>query len=257
MLKEIIISFRAYFQAHQIIKKHRLWKWILIPGIFYSLLAWVGFIFFWKSSNDATAWILTKAGVKQWLDQLQDGWISFLFITGQIFLHLLLILIYFSYIKYIFLIVASPIFSYLSEKTSSIIRNEQTTFTYQELYADILRGSYVAIRNLFWQSVYMITLFIFCFVPIVGWLAPVLFFFMESYYVGFSMIDYCHQRNNTPLLTSRFIINHHKGLAIGNGIVFYSMHLIPILGWVLAPSYAIIASSVSIHEAEKNKIIIH
>ena len=257
MLKEIIISFRAFFHAHQVICKHRLWKWIIIPGIFYSFLAIVGFVFFWKSSNHATAWLLSKAGIKPWLDQLQDGWISFLFITGQIFLQLLLILIYFSYIKYVFLIIAAPIFSYLSEKTNTIIKENPFFFSKKELFEDSIRSSRVAIKNLFWQSIYMFALFLICLIPIVGWLAPLLFFFMECYYVGFSMIDYCHQRNNVSRSKSRYIIGHHKGLAIGNGICFYLLHLIPVLGWILAPSYAIIASSLSIHEAEKDNIIIN
>lgn len=256
MLKEIIISFRSFFHAHQLIGKHRLWKWIIIPGIFYSLLAFLGFVFFWKSSNNATAWILTKAGIKPWLDQLQDGWVSFLFITGQIFLHLLLILFYFTYIKYLFLIVAAPIFSYLSEKTNTLIKNDAFLFSKKELFQDTIRGSRVALKNLFWQTIYMVAIFIICLIPIVGWLAPLLFFFMECYYVGFSMMDYGYQRKQINTAKSRYIIGHHKGLAIGNGICFYVLHVIPILGWIIAPSYAIVASSLSIHEAEKNNIII-
>jgi CysZ protein len=42
-------------------------------------------------------------------------------------------------------------------------------------------------------------------------------------------------------------ISQHKGLAIGNGIVFYGMHFVPVLGWVLAPSYAVIAATISLY----------
>jgi CysZ protein len=45
-------------------------------------------------------------------------------------------------------------------------------------------------------------------------------------------------------------ISTHKGLAIGNGIVFYLMHLIPVIGWIFAPAYAVIAATISMHEAE-------
>jgi CysZ protein len=43
----------------------------------------------------------------------------------------------------------------------------------------------------------------------------------------------------------------HKGLAIGNGLMFFLMHLILIVGWVLAPAYAVIAATLSLHK-EKN-----
>jgi CysZ protein len=42
-------------------------------------------------------------------------------------------------------------------------------------------------------------------------------------------------------------ISQHKGLAIGNGMVFYGMHFIPVLGWVLAPAYAVIAATISLY----------
>jgi CysZ protein len=42
----------------------------------------------------------------------------------------------------------------------------------------------------------------------------------------------------------------HKGLAIGNGLVFYLMHGIIIVGWVLAPAYAVVAATISMHETK-------
>jgi CysZ protein len=52
------------------------------------------------------------------------------------------------------------------------------------------------------------------------------------------------------------LIGHHKGLAIGNGMVFYLMHLVPVLGWLLAPSYAVIAATLSLHRARNQHVII-
>ena len=48
-------------------------------------------------------------------------------------------------------------------------------------------------------------------------------------------------------------IGRHKGLAIGNGIMFYLMHSVIILGWVLAPAYAVIAATISMQEIKDNK----
>jgi CysZ protein len=43
-------------------------------------------------------------------------------------------------------------------------------------------------------------------------------------------------------------VGKHKGLAIGNGLLFYTMHGVPFLGWVLAPAYAVIAATLSLHK---------
>ena len=52
---------------------------------------------------------------------------------------------------------------------------------------------------------------------------------------------------------SIYFIGRHKGLAIGNGIIFYLMHCIIIVGWVLAPAYAVIAATISMQEIKDNK----
>jgi CysZ protein len=256
MLKEIIISIKAYFEAHQFIKKHKLWKWIIIPGAIYTILFLIGFYFFWTSSNNATAWMLTKFGVKKWLDHMEDSWLSFFFLIGQIFIHLLLLLFYFSFFKFMFLIIGSPVFAFLSEKTESIINNKEFPFSFRQLFTDIIRGIKVALINMSWQTVYMIALFIVSLIPLVGWITPLIAMFIDCYYMGFSMLDYSSERNNLGVSASVDLISHHRGLAIGNGMVFYAFHAVPFLGWVFAPSYSVIAATLSLHKARENNLII-
>jgi CysZ protein len=61
------------------------------------------------------------------------------------------------------------------------------------------------------------------------------------------MLDYSCGRAQLPQAQSIRFISHHRGLAIGNGLLFYAMHIVPVVGWVLAPAYAIIAATVSLH----------
>lgn len=256
MLKEIIISIQSFFDAHRFISKHRLWKWIMVPGLIYCILFVAGIGLFWSSSNAAIEFILTETGAKTWLDKMHDSWISFLFIVGQIMLRLVLLLFYFSLFKFLFLIVGSPVFAYLSEKTESIIEGRDFPFSFSQLLKDIVRGVKIALRNLLWQTVYVLTILIFSFIPVVGWIAPVIALLVECYYFGFSMLDYSSERNKMSASQSIEFIGRHKGLAIGNGIIFYIMHIIPVIGWLLAPSYAVIAATLSLHKARKDRVII-
>jgi CysZ protein len=41
-------------------------------------------------------------------------------------------------------------------------------------------------------------------------------------------------------------IRQHRGMALGNGMIFYLFMLIPVLGWMLAPSYAVIAATIDL-----------
>jgi len=62
------------------------------------------------------------------------------------------------------------------------------------------------------------------------------------------MLDYSFERQKlSPNASIRYVSNH-KGLAIGNGIVFYLMHGVIIIGWVLAPAYAVIAATLSLYK---------
>lgn len=252
MLKEIIISIQAYFHTHRFIIRHRLWKWILIPGLIYTLLFLAGIYLFAVSSHSAIEFMLQKSGIEEWI---KNSWLSFLLILTNVILTLILLLFYFSLFKYLFLIIGSPLFAYLSEKTEAIIEGKEFPFSFKQLMKDIVRGIRLALRNILWQTVYTISILILSFIPVIGWVTPLLALLVECYYLGFSMLDYSCERNKLSTSQSIGFIGRHKGLAIGNGIVFYLMHFIPILGWLFAPSYAVIAATISLYKVKTDGLI--
>lgn len=247
MLKEIIIAIQSYSKAHQFISKHRLWKWIIIPGVLYTLLFCVGMVVFIDSSNTAVTWLSKVIGIERWLHHRQSALLSFFFVMGGIMVRLVLVFFYFSLFKYLFLIIGSPLFAYLSEQTEALIQGKEFTFQSGQLLKDMGRGIRLAVRNSLWQTVYTITILILSFIPVIGWITPVISTFVECYYYGFSMLDYSCERHQLSPSASIAFIGKHKGLAIGNGLVFYLMHFVPVLGWVLAPSYAVVAATISLY----------
>jgi CysZ protein len=252
LFKEIIIALQSYSKAHAFIKTNNLWRWIIIPGIIYTILFLVGMYFFWTSTDNAVSFLTRKIGLDQWLSAQKSGILNFLFLMGGIMLKLILGFFYFSLFKYIFLILGSPVFAYLSEKTEAIMEGKDFPFSFSQLLKDIFRGVKLAIRNSLWQTVYAISLLILSFLPVIGWITPVIALSIECYYYGFSMLDYSCERNKLSPSESIAFIGRHKGLAVGNGMVFYLMHFIPIIGWVLAPAYAVIAATISIYHQKDN-----
>ena len=251
MLKEIIISIQAYFKAHKFIKQHKLWKWILIPGIIYAVLFIFSMYFFFGATNAFVNSIVAKTGFGKCLSNQNDGWLSVLFILATMFLSIVEFLVSLSLFKYFFLIIGSPIFAYLSEKTEAIVAGQEYSFSFIQLFTDIIRGIKIAARSAVWQTVYMISILLISFTPL-ALITPLIALLVECYYYGFSMLDYSMERNKKTAAESIFFINHHKGLAIGNGIVFYLMHLLPIVGWLLAPAYSVIAATLSLHDVKQD-----
>src|SRR4030095_6736464 len=95
---------------------------------------------------------------------------------------LIIILFYFSLFKYLFLIIGSPVFAYLSEKTESILEGRDYPFSLKQLLQDAWRGRQMAVRNTLWQTAYIVALLALSFVPVVGWIAPLISLFLECYY---------------------------------------------------------------------------
>jgi CysZ protein len=140
------------------------------------------------------------------------------------------------------------LFAYLSEKTEAILENKDYPFSLQQLLRDAWRGTRLALRNALWQTVYILSLLLLSLVPVIGWITPIIALFIECYYYGFSMLDYSCERNKLTMSASIDFVGNHKGLAIGNGMIFYIMHGVPFLGWVLAPAYAVVAATLSLHK---------
>ncbi len=227
--------------------KHRLWRWIIVPGIIYMLLFGVSMYFFSQSANHVVDYLLSFIKTK-----LETTWLSFLATILGIILWMILMIFYFSLFKYVWLILGSPIFAYLSEKTESILEGKEYKTNMQQMVNDILRGIRIALRNMLWQTVYTVAIMLLSLIPILGWATPVLAVLIECYYYGFSMLDYSCERHKLSAAESIDFIGRHKGLAIGNGIVFYLFHPLLIIGWILAPAYAVVAATLSLyHQKEK------
>lgn len=250
MLKEIVIAIQSYSEAHRFIRKHKLWKWIIIPGVIYAILFVLSMYFFGKSATAVIDYLTTATGLEGWLEKFENSWLGFLFTFAGIILWLILMLFYFSLFKYIWLIVGSPVFAYLSEKVESIIEGKEYPFSFKQLMKDAWRGIRLALRNTIWQTVYVVSLLLLSLIPVFGWVSPMIGLFVECYYYGFSMLDYSCERQKLSPAQSIDFIGKHKGLAIGNGIVFYLMHGIIIIGWVLAPAYAVIAATLSMYHTK-------
>lgn len=246
LLKELVIAFQSWAEAHRFIQQHRFWKWIIVPGIIYTALFIAGMIIFWQSSDNAVSWASAQLRIEPWLQQERSEWLSFFFVMMGMMLRLVLVLFYFSLFKYLILIIGSPVFAYLSERTEAIMEGKEHSFNWPELKKDCIRSSKLALRNCGWQTVYLFALILLSLIPLAGWITPLIALAMEFYYYGFSMLDYSFARNGFSPSKSIGFIGRHKGLAVANGFLFYLMHAVV----VFAPAYAIIAATLTVHKVK-------
>lgn len=220
---------------------------MIIPGLIYAALFITAMYFFGKSATDVVEYITHILRLSDWSQKFQNSFLGFLFTFAGIIFWLTLLLFYFSFFKYICLIIGSPLFAYLSRKTESIIEQNENIKSWKGIQKEAGRGVVTALRNCGWQTVYLVALILLSLIPIVGWITPLIVLFVECYYYGYSMLDYGLARNNNTPSQSAHFIGRHKGLAIGNGILFYLMHILIIF----APAYAIIAANLTVNQVKK------
>jgi len=154
---------------------------------------------------------------------------------------------------YIVIIVMSPIFAFLSEKTEERLTGNEYPFNGDQMMRDVARGILLAMRNLFIEMGWMIGIFILSFfIPLLGGIiGGIILFFISAYFYGFSFIDYTNERRRLKLKQSIAFVRANKGFAIANGMVFAFFLMIPFCGTFLAGFVAlvsVIAATIATHE---------
>ena len=143
----------------------------------------------------------------------------------------------------------------LSEKTAHLLTGAAYPFSFKNFIHDVWRGIRIALRNTFVELGWILLFWIIGFIPIIGFISPVFLFFVSCYFYGFSMIDYNNERNRLSIRESIRFVRKNRGLAVANGMIFYLVFFfVPIIGFLVAPAYAIVAATLAVHEtANKNQ----
>lgn len=232
---------RTYSQAFSFIIKNKLAWYFIFPLLFNVLLFIVGFYSTSSLGDGVVSYLSEWINIEEW-----DFWGASFFvglIKGFVWVVIrLLFFIIYAYVGgYIILIMMSPVFAYLSEKTERIINGTTVPFDITQFFKDILRGVLLAVRNMAVELFFTIILFGLSFIPVVGYFTAIALFLISAYFYGFSFLDYTFERRKFKIEASVLFMRQNKGLAIGNGFIFSLVLLIPYVGVMLAGFVSIIA----------------
>ena len=239
--KEFSFGLRTYSEALSFIFKKKLAWFFIFPLIFNILLFWFGWDMVNEYSDAAKLYLQNQFELNQgdfwgsgFLKTMMD---AFVWLTFKIMFFLL-----FAYLGgYIIIILMSPVFSYLSERTEKMKTGIDYPFSIRQLVKDVLRGVIIAVRNFSIEVILTLLMFILSFIPIIGWLAAIMLFFISAYFYGFSFMDYALERKKLNFRQSVQFMRENKGIVIANGFVFSLCLIIPFCGVSLSSFAAIIS----------------
>ncbi len=222
ILKEFIIGIRSFWEAFLFIKKHKLYWYGIIPAILMLGIYQIGssikshvFSMEVHTMNDIVWYII------------------------QLFVEISIAILLMNFSKYLVVALLSPLLAFLSQKTEQIVTGNKYHFSKKQFISDIKRAVIIVTRNFMWYYFFFLIVLIISFI---GWEnpseSPVFYvtYLIGFYYYGFSFIDYINERRKLSVNESIIFIRKHRGLAIGIGLVYSLLILVPVnlsylFGW--------------------------
>ena len=234
MIKNIIKGIKAYAGTFGLISKLGLWKYFAVPmAISFFIAVLIGFSA-WGLSDNLGAFI-SKIWFWEWGSETFRTISNFI---GALIIISLGIILY----RHIVMALSAPFMSPVSEKIEKhlygINHSHRKTSNAEQLW----RGVRINIRNLLLELLLTIPIILIGFIPVIGIISSVLLFLVQSYYAGFGNMDYTLERHFKYSESIQFV-KRNRGLAIGNGIVFMLVLLIPVVGIILVLPLSVTAAS--------------
>ncbi len=241
--ERLIEGLALFLESHTFIWKNKLKRYLLISGILFltlfsisiqGLLNWIDYL-----EPSLTKWLM-KESVKYLI--LSKKELSYA-IKGAFWLVRHTIdSNKDSFFTTLFLIIGTPYFSLISRKVHQLLQTKarRTNFGWT---AEIWRGIKLSFSNSIKQLALILIITGISFIPVLGIITPLLTFCVLAYYNGILMMDYSLERNGYTITESRIIYKQNKTLFFSLGLGFMFILLIPVIGWFLAPTYALVGGA--------------
>lgn len=212
--KELFIGIYAYWEAWLFIKKHRLYWLLIIPAILMLGIYQIGYLI---RSHVFSTDVSTMNDIVWYLIKL--------------FFEISIAILLMNFSKYLVVAILSPMLTYLSAKTEKLLTGTAYPFTYEQFVKDVKRGIRIVTRNFMWYYFFFVLILI---IAVIGWENPkespffYLTYLLGFYYYGFSFLDYVNERLKLSVHQSILFMRRHRGLAVGIGLIYSLMILVPV-----------------------------
>jgi len=236
MMQNILKGLQVYTGAYGLISKLKLWKYFVIPVIISVVVFAMIFVSAYGLSDNLGEWI---ANIWGWEFGKETFTTISTFIGGIVIFAIGLILY-----KHIIMALSSPFMAPVSEKIEAYFTGKPAkNYVSTSFSKQLIRGIRIGMRNLFKELTLTIPILLLKLIPVVNIFSTVLLFLVQAYYAGFANMDYTLERHFKYRESVAFI-RKNRGLAIGNGIGFLLLLLIPVVGVVLVLPLSVTSASV-------------
>lgn len=223
-INQITSGLRAFGDAFGIIRRNKMGKYFVVPVIVNIILAG---LLIWGG-----------LGLGEWISTLWDsehgGWLGWLGTAVQWVMPIVMFFVFIFIGGTIVNLLMSPIYTVISEKTDTSLTGRTFSTDAKQTVKDIWRAVVIALKSTIKQLVLTLLCLLLNIIPIIGQvLSLVLIFIINSYYFGFSFMDYTNERYRRNVTESNNEVWHYKYLAITIGAI-YALPMYVLCGTFLA-----------------------
>lgn len=254
LFKDFGLGISTAFQGFGFAFKNKMGHFFIYPLIITIGIALLGVQAIEYGVDELSGWIKTLLGIAP-IEVADAGWWemtkNFLANAADYLVSIILWMVFYfvlhKTIKYVVLILMSPIMALISEKTEEVLTGNTYPFEWKQFVKDVWRGILIACRNFFIETGLIVLLWI-ANIALGSVLGPVAVFtsfltliagfVISAYFWGFSTMDYTNERRKLKMSESVRFIRANKGIAVGNGLIFAIFLEIPIIGAYLGPVFA-------------------
>ena len=236
MISDLIRGATSYFDGLRVIRQLRLWKYMIIPGLISLGLAILIIGGAWSVSDNVGQWLF---GWYKW-----EAGRGIADKVGTAFGGVFVLALGYIVFKNLVIVLVGPFMSPLSERIESHITGRQVGTSSWNIRYNIklmARGIGLAVRNIVKELAITIVLLIMGLIPIFTPFVTFAILAVQGYYAGFGNMDFTLERFY-DIRNSKKFVSLHKGLAIGNGVIYILM-ISTVVGIVFAPALATAAAT--------------
>lgn len=219
-------------------------KWLLLPGL-------IALVLFFVLIVSVFSFVTPEAWLPLWLH-------DYLGTTIKAISALFLSILGYWALQPMIIILLSPLFSHLAEQIEyKLYGIAPNSFKVSQVFVDLFRSVIMVIMIFAVMVSLFVTFWLLSLIPMFGFMfASVLIPMLQMYFAGMGFADPAMERRFLTVRQRWAFCWKHRFRILGLGCGFLVLSMIPVLGWFLAPGYALFASSIGVtellHEDEAN-----
>lgn len=224
MISDISLGITYFAGGFKLLRNPEVRAYVLMPLminiVLFGGLIWLGYSQF--------------SPLVEWIMSFVPGFLDFLRWAIWIVIVVLSAIIVFFTFTPVANIVAAPFNALLSEKIEALLTGQtiDTRFTFLEVAVSSMRSQ---LRKLIYILLWSAALLLFSLIPLLNFIAPVLWVVFGSWMLSLEYLDYPMGNHEMDFSRQKRVLGKRRGLALGFGGATMALTSIPLLNFIVMP----------------------